>query len=69
MIVDLLRLHASLAEQRERQKAVTEQFVRAHPGVPIATIANRPTDVHDLDDLRLIGEAAAAAAAFEAPGL
>jgi anion-transporting ArsA/GET3 family ATPase len=52
---DLLRLHAGLVDQHERQQAVAGRFVAAHPGVPVATVAAQPADVHDLEGLRSVG--------------
>ncbi|MBT8225130.1 MAG: ArsA family ATPase [Dactylosporangium sp.] len=54
---ELLGLHASLVEQRDRQLAMTERFLAACPGVPVARIAAQPTDIHDLEGLRAIGAA------------
>jgi anion-transporting ArsA/GET3 family ATPase len=55
LTVQLLNLHANLVEQRERQRRLAKGFLQDHPGVPVATISNRPTDVHDLAGLRAIG--------------
>src|SRR5262249_36978553 len=52
---DVLRIHADLIEQRACQEGVADRFLRAHPGVPVATIPAQPADVHDLDGLRAIG--------------
>ncbi len=56
-VAGLLNLHATLMDQRSRQRLVTERFLHAHPGVAVATIGAQPTDVHDLDGLRAIGAA------------
>jgi anion-transporting ArsA/GET3 family ATPase len=55
LTVHLLNLHANLVEQRERQRGLAHGFLSDHPGIPVATIGNRPTDVHDLAGLRAIG--------------
>ncbi len=52
---EVLRVHADLADQRDRQAAVSGRFLRAHPGVPVVKIPAQPADVHDLDGLRAIG--------------
>ncbi|MEV0564449.1 ArsA-related P-loop ATPase [Dactylosporangium sp. NPDC050588] len=52
---EVLRVHAELADQRDRQAAVSGRFLRAHPGVPVVKIPAQPADVHDLDGLRAIG--------------
>jgi anion-transporting ArsA/GET3 family ATPase len=52
---DVLRVHAELADQHDRQAAVSDRFLRAHPGVPVVRIPAQPADVHDLDGLRAIG--------------
>ncbi|WP_432984692.1 ArsA family ATPase [Dactylosporangium sp. CA-233914] len=52
---DVLRVHAELADQHERQAAVSGRFLRAYPGVPVVRIPAQPADVHDLDGLRAIG--------------
>jgi anion-transporting ArsA/GET3 family ATPase len=57
LTAQVLRVHADLVEQRARQERVVERFLRAHPGVPVATIPAQPADVHDLDGLRAIGTA------------
>jgi anion-transporting ArsA/GET3 family ATPase len=51
----LLRLHAERAALAEREGRLRERFVRAHPDVPVASVAALPGDVHDLDALRRIG--------------
>ncbi|MFI5906204.1 ArsA family ATPase [Dactylosporangium sp. NPDC051541] len=54
---DVLRIHAELADQHERQAAVAGRFLSAHPGVPVIRIPAQPADVHDLDGLRAIAAA------------
>jgi anion-transporting ArsA/GET3 family ATPase len=55
-VSDLLRIHATLAEQAERQAAEAARFQAEHPHVPIATAATQAADIHDLDGLRRIGD-------------
>jgi anion-transporting ArsA/GET3 family ATPase len=55
-VSDLLRVHADLAEQAERQAVEAARFRREHPTVPIATAAAQAADIHDLDGLRRIGD-------------
>jgi anion-transporting ArsA/GET3 family ATPase len=52
----LLMLHAGRLRERERQHHVTERFIGAHPGVPIAEVPALAEDVHDLEGLREIGD-------------
>jgi anion-transporting ArsA/GET3 family ATPase len=56
---DVLMIHAALAARAERERAVARRFTAAHAGVPVATIAAQPVDVHDIDGLRAIGAALA----------
>ncbi len=51
---DALRVHAGLVRQEARETAVATAFRHQHPGVPVASVAALPTDVHDLDGLRAI---------------
>ncbi|KGN32159.1 ATPase [Knoellia sinensis KCTC 19936] len=55
----LLSLHVDLASTVARQHAVVTRFAASHPEVEITTVAASATDVHDLDDLREIGQALA----------
>ena len=55
----LLHLHAERQRDIRRQAHLTESFTAAHPGVAIAPVPAFGDDVHDLDGLRAIGEAAA----------
>jgi anion-transporting ArsA/GET3 family ATPase len=55
-MADLLRVHADLAEQAGRQRAVAARFRREFPRVPVATAAAQPADIHDIDGLRRIGD-------------
>ena len=57
LTIAALRLHADRMEQAAAQHRVSSGFTAAHPYVPVAEIPAQPEDVHDLDGLRLIGEA------------
>ena len=61
LAIAALRLHADRMELAAAQRRTAEHFVAAHPLVPVAEIPAQPEDVHDLDGLRLIGQAFAAA--------
>ncbi|MDI6104970.1 ArsA family ATPase [Actinoplanes sp. NEAU-A12] len=52
---DVLRIHAGLLRQSERETTVAAEFTRAFPSVPATAIAAQPADVHDVDGLRTIG--------------
>ncbi len=52
---DVLRIHASLVRQGEREAGVAAGFTEAFPAVPTTSIAAQPADVHDVDGLRTIG--------------
>jgi len=52
----LLRLHADRRTLVDREKRVTRRFATSHPDVPTAVLPALPTDVHDLDGLRRIGD-------------
>jgi anion-transporting ArsA/GET3 family ATPase len=54
---DVLRVHATLAEQAERETRVARIFTDQFPHVPTVAITAQPADVHDVDGLRLIGAA------------
>lgn len=56
----LLRLHADRMLAIRRQSHLTESFTAAHPHVPIVAVPAFGDDVHDIDGLRAIGEAATA---------
>ncbi len=56
---DVLLVHSRVIARAEREQEITARFTRAHPAVPVATIAAQPVDVHDVDGLRAIGEALA----------
>jgi anion-transporting ArsA/GET3 family ATPase len=54
---DALRVHAALTHQVAREQEIADRFAAKHPWVPIVTVPAQPVDVHDLDGLRIIGEA------------
>jgi anion-transporting ArsA/GET3 family ATPase len=54
-----LRAHADLVRMVSREQDVAARFVEAFPAVPLVEVPAQPTDVHDLDGLRAIGEALA----------
>ena len=56
----VLRVHARLVAQVEREREITRRFGEAHPEVAVATVAAQPADVHDIDGLRKIGSALSA---------
>ena len=56
----LLRLHADRMLAIRRQSHLTESFTAAHPQVPIVAVPAFGDDVHDIDGLRAIGDAATA---------
>ncbi|MEU4420006.1 ArsA family ATPase [Actinoplanes sp. NPDC024001] len=52
---DVLRIHAALLRQTDREIRVSATFTDAFPAVPTTAIAAQPADVHDVDGLRTIG--------------
>jgi hypothetical protein len=54
-----LRVHADLVQQVVREQRVAARFTRAFRAVPVVEVPAQPTDVHDLDGLRAIGDALA----------
>ncbi|MEV6306251.1 ArsA family ATPase [Actinoplanes sp. NPDC051861] len=52
---DVLRIHATLLRQTEREVRVAAAFTEAFPSVPATAVAAQPADVHDVDGLRTIG--------------
>jgi anion-transporting ArsA/GET3 family ATPase len=52
-----LRAHADLMRLVDREHQMAVRFTRAFPAVPVAEVPAQPTDVHDLDGLRVIGTA------------
>jgi len=60
-IAALLRLHADQMVEAERERRLAGRFHAAHGGVASTAVPALPTDVHDLEGLRTIGEHLAAA--------
>jgi anion-transporting ArsA/GET3 family ATPase len=56
---DVLLVHAAVMARAEREERMRLLFTRAHPGIPVASVAAQPVDVHDVDGLREIGLALA----------
>ncbi len=56
MSAGLLRLYADQLTTAEAQTRTREEFLTSHPDVPIVSVPAMPSDVHDLDGLRLIGD-------------
>jgi anion-transporting ArsA/GET3 family ATPase len=52
----LLRLHAERARIVSRESHLRQRFAAAHPEVATALMPALPTDVHDLEGLRLVGD-------------
>nr|WP_221176316.1 ArsA family ATPase [Nocardioides marmorisolisilvae] len=61
MAAGLLRLHADRKLIVERESRLRSRFATAHPGVRTAVLPALPSDVHDLDGLRRIGDLLATA--------
>jgi len=59
LAAEVLLVHARTIARAERERELAERFTKAHPAVPVATVAAQPVDVHDIDGLRAIGEALA----------
>jgi anion-transporting ArsA/GET3 family ATPase len=52
----LLRLHAGRLLMVQREVRLRQRFATSHPDVATAVLPALPTDVHDLDGLRRIGD-------------
>ncbi|GAB2822664.1 ArsA family ATPase [Actinocorallia aurea] len=59
LTASLLRLHAERMQLAARQERLRDHFAAANPTVPVTTVPAQAEDVHDLDGLRVIGEAMA----------
>ncbi|MEO3785309.1 ArsA family ATPase [Actinocorallia sp. B10E7] len=59
LTASLLRLHAERMQLAARQERLRGHFASANPTVPVATVPAQAEDVHDLDGLRLVGDALA----------
>ena len=53
---ELLLVHAERVRRSQREERVSARFTAAHPKVPTVAVPALPTDIHDLDGLREIGE-------------
>ncbi|MGH8794453.1 MAG: ArsA family ATPase [Stackebrandtia sp.] len=53
---DVLRVHASLVTRVAAEQRIAARYTTACPGVPQARIPAFAADVHDLEDLRSVGE-------------
>jgi anion-transporting ArsA/GET3 family ATPase len=56
MTAGLLRLHADRKRIVDREARLRSRFAVAHPDVPTVVLPALPSDVHDLDGLRRIGQ-------------
>lgn len=56
MAAGLLRLHADRKLVVERETRLRSRFATAHPGVRTVVLPALPSDIHDLDGLRRIGD-------------
>nr|WP_243850362.1 ArsA family ATPase [Modestobacter marinus] len=52
-----LRVHAERMTVATREQRLADRFTSAHPEVPVRTVPAAAGDVHDLDGLRVMGEA------------
>ncbi|HEX2074189.1 MAG TPA: ArsA family ATPase [Geodermatophilus sp.] len=52
-----LRVHADRMALAAREQHLADRFTSAHPDVPVRTVPAAAGDIHDLDGLRLMGEA------------
>jgi anion-transporting ArsA/GET3 family ATPase len=55
VVAGLLRVHADRMLRRDRERALAARFTSAFPRVPVAEVAARAQDVHDLAGLREVG--------------
>jgi hypothetical protein len=54
----LLRLHAERVELNRREARHAGRFAASHPGISMLRLPAQAEDVHDLDGLRAVTEAA-----------
>jgi anion-transporting ArsA/GET3 family ATPase len=59
----LLRLHAERVELSRRESRLAERFAASHPGISLLRLPAQAQDVHDLEGLRAVTQAAASSAA------
>lgn len=55
-VAELLDVHAERERLAAREERVQRRFAGSHPRVPTVPVAALPTDVHDLEGLRRIGD-------------
>jgi anion-transporting ArsA/GET3 family ATPase len=53
---ELLLVHAERTRRSQREEKVAARFTAAHPRVPTVAVPALPSDIHDLDGLREIGD-------------
>ena len=58
----LLRLHAERVEVSRRETRLAERFAASHPGISLLRLPAQAEDVHDLEGLRAVTQAAAGTA-------
>ena len=58
----LLRLHAERVEVSRREMRLAERFAASHPGISLLRLPAQAEDVHDLEGLRAVTQAAAGTA-------
>lgn len=51
-----LLVHAEIAAAAEHDVRMTRRFCSAHPEVPVVSVTALPSDVHDIEGLRTIGD-------------
>lgn len=57
LVAGLLRLHSDRMLNARRQSHLTTRFSAAHPSVAAVAIPAHASDIHDLEGLRLVGQA------------
>ncbi|MGY1716959.1 ArsA family ATPase [Geodermatophilus sp. SYSU D01106] len=57
LVSGALRVHAERMALAAREQRLADRFTSAHPEVPLRTVAAAAGDVHDLEGLRVMGEA------------
>jgi anion-transporting ArsA/GET3 family ATPase len=63
----ILRIHADLLRVTERERRLRRLFAGAHPDVAATAVRALPTDVYDIDGLRVMGDLLAQAPAGDPP--
>ena len=62
LVAGLLAMHADRMRMVAREQRLCRRFEAAHPAVRTTAVPTLPSDVHDLDGLRRVGELLASAA-------